>query len=232
MLIHFYAFLFFEDWKHDLWTKRFVRDHIRYADEIQCAAARVVKALRQKAIEHGNKEGFFDTMHIRRGDFQYKDTRINADAIYENIKELIPAGATVFIATDERKKDFFDVFRGHFNVYFLDDFKEELKGVNTNFYGMIDQRIASRGRSFIGCYYSTFTGYINRMRGYHSQKEKAEGWERGAIKSWYYVPLGFKDVLRDYWPLSPPLWAREFPTAWRDLDHGIAELAAERQAQR
>jgi hypothetical protein len=27
MLIHFYAFLFFEDWKMDLWIKRFMRDH-------------------------------------------------------------------------------------------------------------------------------------------------------------------------------------------------------------
>lgn len=32
MLTHFYAFLFFEDWQHDLWTKRFVRDHLRYID--------------------------------------------------------------------------------------------------------------------------------------------------------------------------------------------------------
>jgi hypothetical protein len=29
LLVHFYAFLFFEDWKQDLWTKRFVRDHLR-----------------------------------------------------------------------------------------------------------------------------------------------------------------------------------------------------------
>ena len=35
LLVHFYAFLFFQDWKHDLWMKRFVRDHVRYIDEIQ-----------------------------------------------------------------------------------------------------------------------------------------------------------------------------------------------------
>jgi hypothetical protein len=27
MLVHFYAFLFFEDWQEDLWVKRFIRDH-------------------------------------------------------------------------------------------------------------------------------------------------------------------------------------------------------------
>jgi hypothetical protein len=35
LLVHFYAFLFFQDWKHDTWMKRFVRDHVRYIDEIQ-----------------------------------------------------------------------------------------------------------------------------------------------------------------------------------------------------
>eukprot|EP00593_Proboscia_inermis_P014838 CAMPEP_0171305384 /NCGR_PEP_ID=MMETSP0816-20121228/15218_1 /TAXON_ID=420281 /ORGANISM="Proboscia inermis, Strain CCAP1064/1" /LENGTH=171 /DNA_ID=CAMNT_0011786179 /DNA_START=214 /DNA_END=726 /DNA_ORIENTATION=+ len=48
LLTHFYLFLFFEDWRHDLWTKRFVRDHLRYVDEVQCAAAAVVRALRDR----------------------------------------------------------------------------------------------------------------------------------------------------------------------------------------
>lgn len=203
-----------------------MRDHLRYVDEIQCAAARVVKAVRQKAREHGNEDGIFDTFHIRRGDFQYKDTRINAFTIYDNIKDLITEGATIYIATDEQDKTFFKVFHKHYNVYFLDDFKHELEGVNTNFYGMLDQRIASRGRRFIGTYYSTFTGYINRMRGYHSQMDKADGWDQGIIDSWYYVPLYQKDALRKYQPVNNPMWAREFPVAWRDLDNGIDELAA------
>ena len=29
LLTHFYAFIFFSDWKADLWSKRFVRDHVR-----------------------------------------------------------------------------------------------------------------------------------------------------------------------------------------------------------
>ena len=224
LLVHFYAFLFFEDWKADLWNKRFVRDHLRYVDEIQCAAARVVKEMRQKAREHGNEDGLFDTFHIRRGDFQYKDTRVEADVIYENIKDVVPDGATIYIATDERDKSFFKIIHEHYNVYFLDDFMGVLEGVNSNFYGMLDQRIASRGRSFIGCYYSTFTGYINRMRGYHSQKEKAEGWKQGAIDSWYYIPRRTKDDVRKYQPIAPAMWAREFPVAWRDLDKGFEGL--------
>lgn len=66
LLVHFYAFMFFEDYRQDLWTKRFVRDHLRYVDEIQCAAARVVAAIREKAKQNGDPDGAFDTFHIRR----------------------------------------------------------------------------------------------------------------------------------------------------------------------
>jgi GDP-fucose protein O-fucosyltransferase len=37
LLVHFYAFLFFEDWRVDQWMKRFMRDHGTY----QCFHARV-----------------------------------------------------------------------------------------------------------------------------------------------------------------------------------------------
>jgi len=70
LLVHFYAFMFMEDWKEDLWLKRFMRDHMRYNDEIQCAAARVVAGMRKIARDRdptGNPEGLFDTFHIRRG---------------------------------------------------------------------------------------------------------------------------------------------------------------------
>jgi hypothetical protein len=64
LLTHFYAFVFFADWRADLWSKRFVRDHLRYIDEIMCAAARVVEAVRERSK---NKNRQFDSMHVRRG---------------------------------------------------------------------------------------------------------------------------------------------------------------------
>lgn len=42
LLIHFYAFLFFDNWETDLWVKRFARDRLRYVDEIQCTAGKFV----------------------------------------------------------------------------------------------------------------------------------------------------------------------------------------------
>ena len=57
-------------------------------------------------------------------DFQYKATRVEADVLYDASKDHIPEKATLYIATDERKKDFFNLFKKHYNVYFLDDFKD------------------------------------------------------------------------------------------------------------
>jgi hypothetical protein len=168
-----------------------MRDHMRYVNELQCAAARVVASLRKRAREKdpSNAKGLFDTMHVRRGDFQYKGTRIDADKIYEATKKKLAEGATVYIATDERDKAFFKVLKDHYDVVFLDDFMDELKDVNTNYvsrpllaysnkvglaispralliskYGMLDQLIASRGRYFFGCWFSTFTVSQIRMR--------------------------------------------------------------------
>lgn len=226
LLVHFYAFLFFENWKADLWMKRFIRDHVRYVDEIQCAAARVVSAVRDHARKHnpaGN--GDFDSFHIRRGDFQFKTTRIDAQEIYDNVHDVLTENKTVFIATDERNKSFFDPLKKHYDVVFLDDFMDELKGVNSNLFGMIDQLIASRGNVFIGCWFSTFTGYINRLRGYHSLKSKLPGYEDGALPStYYYATKDKKYEMTKFMPVKGGFFSREYPTSWRGIDEGIEEL--------
>ena len=89
-----------------------------------------------------------------------------------------------------------------YNVYFLDDFKHLFEDLNTNYYGMLDQLIASKGRTFIGTFHSTFTGYINRMRGYHSQKNKLEGYETGMIRSYYFNPEDRKNAMLKYAPVK------------------------------
>ncbi|CAJ1936479.1 unnamed protein product [Cylindrotheca closterium] len=225
LLVHFYAFLFFEDWKQDLIAKRFIRDHLRYIDEIQCGAARVVNALRKISRDNGDPNGEYNSFHIRRGDFQYKDTRVEAEVIYKNMRNELVENSTVFIATDERDKSFFDPLKEHYHLYFLDDFNDELLEVNKNYVGMLDQLVASRGRVFSGAFYSTFTNYINRVRGYHSQKNKLPGYEMGAIDSYYYIPKGTKTFMKHYHSIQSPIWAQEFPIGWRDIDHDVDEAS-------
>ena len=134
----------------------------------------------------------------------------------------------------------------------MDDFKTELQGVNTNYYGMIDQLVASRGRIFFGCFFSTFTGnhscaelsvqahisvhsfffklllftgYINRIRGYHSVNDKAPGYEQGELPTtYYYATLDRKSAMHKYTPLQGGFFSREYPTSWRDINQGIGML--------
>eukprot|EP00536_Pseudo-nitzschia_multiseries_P011676 jgi/Psemu1/260044/estExt_Genewise1Plus.C_4100014 len=227
LLVHFYAFLFFQDWHTELWMKRFVRDHVRYIDNIQCAAARVVHKLRTEY-----KEPTFDSFHIRRGDFQYKNTRVDADEIVAVAKDQIPAGRTVYVGTDERDKDFFrPMKKAGWNILFLDDFMDVIgKNISPNYYGMIDQLVASRGETFFGCWFSSFTGYIMRLRGYHSQlhlddgntNPNAQAYKKGSLpNSFYYATRDRKTVMHDYWPVKPSFYAREFPASWRDLDADV-----------
>lgn len=237
LLVHFYAFLFFQDWHADLWMKRFVRDHVRYIDNIQCAAARIVHKLRTEY-----KESTFDSFHIRRGDFQYRNTRIDAEEIVANSKSEIPPGRTVYIGTDERSKKFFSPFKKEagWNILFLDDFKDVIgENINPNYYGMIDQLVVSRGETFFGCWFSTFSGYIMRLRGYHSQlhlgaddgtqnqnnkdeNSNAEAYKQGRLPNSYYYALKVnKNRMHDYWPVKPVFYAREFPVSWRQLDMDV-----------
>eukprot|EP00536_Pseudo-nitzschia_multiseries_P005750 jgi/Psemu1/238780/estExt_Genewise1.C_1120060 len=224
LLVHFYAFLFFQDWKQDLWMKRFVRDHVRYIDEIQCAAARVVAKLRNRIqTRTGGASKRFDTIHVRRGDFQYRETRIDADKILVQLQRVLDKNTTLYVATDERKKDFFRPLVDYFaDVVFLDDFVEsELKGVNTNYFGMIDQLIASRGDVFFGCWFSTFTGYINRLRGYHADDHQMPGYEQGIVPSFYYALPDRFDHMQEFWPIKKEFYAREFPASWRLIDASL-----------
>jgi len=231
LLVHFYGFLFFADWKQDLWTKRFIRDHVRYIDEIQCAAARIVQAVRKRARSRDFKaidpQGEYDAFHVRRGEFQYKRTRVSAHELYEMSKNEIVDGTTVYVATDERDKAFFHDLAQHYDVVFLDDYMHLMHNVNPNFYGMIDQLVASRSRIFFGCWFSTFTSYINRIRGYHADREKLDGFAKGAIDSYYYALPEHKYKMLEYWPLTGAFHSREFPISWRNIDHGIEELLNE-----
>ena len=227
MLVHFYAMIFFEDWRQDLWVKRFVRDHFRYVDELQCAAARIVEALRQTSIEQtGDPEGHFDTFHIRRGDMlDFKgSSNIDAGEIYKRSRLVLgESGSVVYIATDERDKSFFEPLKQRYSIYFLDDFQELLPGISVDKFPQLDQLVASKGRIFVGLFGSTFTGYINRMRAYHAMKNKVPGWEEGAIPSYFYADRENKYQMRHYRALAPPLWSREFPISWRDIDHDVLE---------
>jgi hypothetical protein len=184
--------------------------------------------MRKIAHTSGEEDGSFDTIHVRRGDFQFQAMWVSADQIYElNARKMIEDGRTIFVATDEKDRSFFASLAKHHRLYFLDDFVHLLGGLDSHFLGMVDQLVAAKGETFIGTYYSTFSGYINRLRGYHAQYRKPAGWEEGIVDSYYYAPQSHASIrksMRQYHAVDPPFWHREFPIAWRDIDHDVDML--------
>ena len=83
--------------------------------------------------------------------------------------------------------------------------------------------------SHLVCYilslFYSFTGFINRMRGYHSVKNKSPGYENGLLpNSYYYVPPENKLAMHTYTALNGAFFNREFPTSWRDIDKSVGNL--------
>jgi len=221
LILPFYAFMFWEDWRQQSFALRFARDNLVYNDEIFCLAARMVNTIRdyvrQRSPENG--EGLYDAIHVRRRDFQsqFPMTEMSADKILAEIRNEIEPASTIYIATDERDPTFFDPLREVYDLKFIGDFGDMLKGVNPQLFGLAEQIVASRSRLFFGTYYSSFSAYIVRLRGYYSVKEKQPGYLSGALQNTYYLGA-WKKEMSMYQAVHVPFYAREFPIAWRDID--------------
>merc|ERR1712037_185949 len=112
------------------------------------------------------------SMHVRRGDFQWAAQRLSPKEWLEAAKRsnfMPDTRELLYIATDEVDLSFFDVFREHYTVRFLSDYKElaGFDNLDPNFVGQIDQVVCVGGKDFLGTYFSSFTAYIGRLRGYH-----------------------------------------------------------------
>ena len=220
LITQFYAILYFEDWRHDTWAKRFIRDNLRYNNEIMCLAARIINALRNRArLSSGNVHRLYDAVHVRRGDFQqqFPMTEMNATEILTQLREHIAPGSTLFISTNERNTSFFTPIREVYDVCFIGDFASLLADINPNCFPMVEQVVASRSRIFVGTWLSTFSSYIARLRGYYSAKEMREGHLTGALKNTYFMPARWRNEASIYKAVQTPLFSPR-PVAWRDIN--------------
>jgi hypothetical protein len=73
---------------------------------------------------------------------------------------------------------------------------------------MVDQVVCTRARVWAGTYWSTFSAYIHRMRGYHGLGEA----------SYYHTPGKLRDLQME--KRSGPGWMREWRAGWTDDDAG------------
>ena len=90
--------------------------------------------------------------------------------------------------------------------------------VRPELFPLVEQIVASRAKVFVGTYYSTFSAYISRLRGYYSVKEKQEGFMTGSLPNTYFLPSEYKREMSLYQAVHEPLFARAFQVAWRDID--------------
>lgn len=79
------------------------------ADEIQCLGAELVQAIREDSLKLNPRQGGdYYALHVRRGDFQFKEVKISAQEIVRNLDfngpdglPLIPKGSLVYLSTDD-----------------------------------------------------------------------------------------------------------------------------------
>ena len=215
LLEHFYTYIHFQDDYMDRYYKRFVRDYVHYVDLIWCKAAKIIAKIQEEAGV--NKYASF---HVRRGEFQYKSVKIPAAEILENVGHHIPQNRLIYVATDEKNKNFFDAFKTKWeHVRFLDDYFDyaDLKSINPNYLGMVDAIVCTRAEEFIGTWFSTFTGYITRMRGYMGFPDN---------KTWY-GDREHRDRFQEYELPRFPFYMRENSISWFGIDEDTKDYWTE-----
>jgi hypothetical protein len=147
---------------------KMVKKHIHYKESIFDNAKKCIDIL-------GDQQYY--AIHIRRGDFltggadswMWNFITMSAEKILENIENIIPINSKLYIATDEKDKTYFLPFKEKYDIYFYDDIKCDK--IEEHTVGLIEQIICSRSKTFVGTFVSTFSTYINRLRGYMSDIE-------------------------------------------------------------
>ena len=178
---------------------KYVARHIHYNKEIFLEARKAIDFL----------GGNYYAIHIRRGDFQYHDLKLPIETIYNNIKNVIPEGAKLYISTDEADKSFFSLLKQHYNIFFYDDVKHLIfSDINIDLIGPIEQIICTEAITFIGNKLSTFSSYIYRLRGYMKH-----------ITDKRFLTYNVEcqpDKEEEYWWIAT--WAREYSGVFESIN--------------
>ena len=131
-----------------------VNNGIQYRDEFFLQANQIK-----------NKLGDFNAIHIRRNDFLSvrKDVaEKQTENLFEDISNRIPNDRPLFIATDEPDKSHFLPLKERYNVFYITDFEHDTRDHAEL---LIDQLVCAKANIFLGSFLSTFSDYVNIVRG-------------------------------------------------------------------
>ena len=145
-------------------------------------------------------QGDYDAVHIRRGDFKYTQTQWTEE-MYDNLESLLDVNVRksvpLYIATDEPDLSMFDFLKTKYNTIFLKNITqvEMAEGL------VLDTLICANAYKFFGSRMSTFSDYINIIRGYNNKIDnhrKSLNFERPQIKynkyPWEVEPYNWQDL--------------------------------------
>lgn len=125
----------------------------------------------EEAFKVKNKIGVYNAIHVRRNDF----LRVRKESSTSQIKNLITnlgildnKEIPLYIATDEVDKSVFSFLNEKYKVYFLSDFFDKKHDFEKL---AIDQIICAEADVFLGSKYSTYSDYINVIRGINNKKD-------------------------------------------------------------
>eukprot|EP00757_Euglenozoa_sp_SAG-D1_P004004 gene4004-2253_t len=122
----------------------------------------------------------YTCVHARREDFKihYPMMVLSPDMLVDNIIDQLLPGESVYFATDESDKVFWNQVKSrlnHFNIFTLRDLKPQIAN-DTPAYKLpiIENILCSKARLFFGTRLSTFTSLIHRLRGFDPEVENKE----------------------------------------------------------
>lgn len=141
---------------------------------------------RQKFFTQANSlmPGDYDAVHIRRGDFKFTQTQWTEE-LYNNLKQLLDGSVRksvpLYIATDEPDLSMFNFLKEKYNTVFLKDLTQSSKSHEL----VLDTILCANAKNFYGSRMSTYSDYINIVRGYNNKIDnhrKSLNFDRKKIK--------------------------------------------------
>lgn len=206
LLTPFYALIF-----GTLATRRramlHVRDSVRHYTDFVDAARRIADQL-----------GPFHSIVVRRNEFirAYPETDISINQIMMHLSETAGIGARLVIATDEVDRKFFAPLLERYHCAYARDLVASVAHPEWTHYQLscVEQNLCALGETFIGTRLSTFSAYVNRLRGYHGCGDTnvrfTDGTHRRIRDQECWPQFSWEPSRRR----CHPFWGREFREGW------------------
>jgi len=193
---HFYTQFYFRPYS-EVQLKdvtRLIRDRIHFPEAAAEWAARILYHMPSS----------FAAMHYRRSDFGPGPRQITPGQVFNNTANIYKEGEYIYVCTDEEpvlfESDFVNTFKKRNPILSWQDFRLQpyTQGIPPMYVPMVEMIIAGQSRIFVGTMWSTFSGYIQRLRGYN---------QHIANKTYFTTTLHTGSQVGEKWAL-------EFEQAW------------------